>query len=347
VKKPGAISSPRADLRRIAGSLSTPATDSLLDLHRAEVPRDVWVRSLFEPIREFLYRPGKGFRASLVAAGWRLAGGSGKVPPILARFVEQLHAGSLIVDDIEDGAHERRGGPALHRKHGIPIALNLGNFLYFWPLAQLPLLSLPPTREVRIHRDYAMTLVRCHAGQALDLATCVWDLSQSDVSRVVSAATRLKTGSLTEFAMRLGATAAGADAKDRRALGRLGRDLGIVLQMLDDLSGIVNRVRRHKGHEDLVQGRLTWAWAWAAEWSDAKTYARLRKRARAVDRGTLSPDVLSDEIQTLIRQRARSYVRVRLSNAVEQFREDFGPSRALTKLHNDVRELERSFLGDE
>jgi hypothetical protein len=117
--------------------------------------------------------------------------------------------------------------------------------------------------------------------------------------------------------------------------------------MLDDLSGIVNRVRRHKGHEDLVQGRLTWAWAWAAEWSDAKTYARLRKRARAVDRGTLSPDVLSDEIQTLIRQRARSYVRVRLSNAVEQFREDFGPSRALTKLQNDVRELERSFLGDE
>jgi geranylgeranyl pyrophosphate synthase len=347
VKTVRAISFPRADFRRTGGPLGARAMNTLLDLHAAEVPRGVWARSLFGPIREFLDRPGKGFRASLVVAGWKLAGGPGKVPPVLARFVEQLHAGSLIVDDIEDGARERRGGPALHRTHGVPIALNAGNFLYFWPLAQLSTLNLPLSRELGIYRDYATTIVRCHAGQALDLAIRVWDLPQGDVERVVLAATRLKTGSLTEFAMVLGARAAGADARSRRAFGRLGRELGIVLQMLDDLSGIVNRGRRHKGHEDLVQGRLTWAWVWAAEWSDAKAYARLRKRARQVDRASASPDGLSREIRTLIRQRARGIVRERLSKALAGFQESFGPSRAFRKLQDDVRQLERSFVCDD
>lgn len=347
MKRPRAIAFSRADFRRTGGRLSAPVVNALLDLHAAEVPRGVWARSLFGPIRDFLDRPGKGFRGGLVIAGWKLAGGAGPVPPVLARFVEQLHAGSLIVDDIEDGARERRGGPALHRKHGIPIALNAGNFLYFWPLAHLAQLGLLPSRELTIFRDYATTLVRCHAGQALDLAIRVWDLPQGDVGRVVSAATRLKTGSLTEFAILLGATAAGADGKSRHTLGQLGRELGVVLQMLDDLSGIINRGRRHKGHEDLVQGRLTWAWAWAAQWSDARTYARLRKRAREVAGGSVSANVLSREIRPLLRQRAREQVRARLAGAMGNLQENFGPSRALAKLQNEVKKLERSFVCDD
>ena len=321
--------------------------NALLDLNAAEIPRGAWVHSLLAPVCDFLDRPGKGFRGSLVAAGWKLAGGAGKVPRLLGRFVEQLHAGSLIVDDIEDSARERRGAPALHLKHGMPIALNAGNFLYFWPLAQLPGLGLPPSRELQIGRDYANTLVRCHVGQALDLAIRVSDLPQADVGRVVAAATRLKTGSLTEYAMLLGATAAGGDLKCRRAIGHLGREIGIVLQMLDDLSGIINRRRRHKGREDLVQGRLTWVWAWAAQWSDTATYARLRKRARQVARGTVSPDLLSREIHSLIQQRARDHVRARLASALDEFHQAFGPSRAFAKLQDDVHQLERSFVCDD
>ncbi|HJX62739.1 MAG TPA: hypothetical protein VJ860_02170 [Polyangia bacterium] len=114
-----------------------------------------------------------------------------------------------------------------------------------------------------------------------------------------------------------------------------------------DLSGIINRGRRHKGREDLVQGRLTWVWAWAAKWSDTATYARLRKRARQVARGTVSPDLLSREIDSLIHQRARDHVRARLASALDEFHQTFGPSRAFAKLQDDVHQLERSFVCDD
>ena len=91
-------------------------------------------RALRGPLREFLSRPGKAFRGRLVEASWHVARGRFEpVPEILPIVVEALHAGSLIVDDIEDDATERRGGPALHRMVGTPVALNAGNWLYIWP----------------------------------------------------------------------------------------------------------------------------------------------------------------------------------------------------------------------
>jgi geranylgeranyl pyrophosphate synthase len=325
----------------------TFAAYSLLGLRRNEIAPGVLRRALFGPVDEFLGRPGKEFRSRLVAAGWTLAGGPGRVPPPLAHFVEHMHAGSLIVDDIEDGALERRGARALHRRHGVPIALNAGNFLYFWPLARLRALGLPPRRELAIHRHYAETMVRCHVGQALDLAVRVWDLPQRDVVRSVAAATRLKTGSLTEFAMLLGATAAGADEKARRLLGRLGRDLGTALQMFDDLSGIANPRRRHKGREDLGLGRLTWPWAWAAEWSTATAYARLRDHGHRVGRGSLPPEALSKDFRAILRGRARERARAKVAQAFERAAPGFGRLRAFARLKSDVDGLGRSFGCDE
>ena len=198
---------------------------TMLDVRESGLPRGLLAWSLLDPVREFLQHAGKGFRRRLVVAGWRIAGGTGPVPPPLTRLIEQLHAGSLIVDDIEDDAQERRGKSALHKKYGVPRALNAGNFLYFWPLVSLERVHLPPARELRIHRAYARTMVRCHAGQALDLAVRVWDLPQDDVKRAVSVATQLKTGSLSEMAMSVGALAAGGGPSRVRALGRAGRDL--------------------------------------------------------------------------------------------------------------------------
>jgi len=38
--------------------------------------------------------------------------------------IELLHNALLIHDDIEDESEERRGRPALHQLHGIPLAIN-------------------------------------------------------------------------------------------------------------------------------------------------------------------------------------------------------------------------------
>jgi hypothetical protein len=66
--------------------------------------------------------------------------------------VESLHAGSLIVDDIEDDSDLRRDAATLHRIYGVPVALNAGNWLYFWPqvlLSRIPLTDEAPERPRR------------------------------------------------------------------------------------------------------------------------------------------------------------------------------------------------------
>ena len=107
--------------------------EQLLDLRSGSVPASLWENALHRPLAEFLARPSKEFRARLVQWGYVLGGGVGIAPVELALSVEALHAGSLVVDDIQDGSQERRGAPALHLQHGVARALNAGNWLYFWP----------------------------------------------------------------------------------------------------------------------------------------------------------------------------------------------------------------------
>src|SRR5690606_16931298 len=70
-----------------------------------------WGKALYRPLSEFVERPGKEFRAALVATSYALAGGQGACPSVLQSIVEILHAGSLIVDDIQDQSPTRRGRP--------------------------------------------------------------------------------------------------------------------------------------------------------------------------------------------------------------------------------------------
>ncbi len=244
-----------------------PGGTSALD---PSVPAAVWDAALYGPATAILDRPGKDVRARLVKAGWALAGGaSDQCPAAITRVIEILHAGSLIVDDVQDGSTKRRGGPALHCMIGVPLAINTGNWMYFWALAELARTELPGAVERAL-----ATLVRCHQGQALDLATRVMDLDMRAVPAVVAATTRLKTGALCRLASELGALAAGAPDWAVTAIGTLGEGSGIALQMLDDLGCLVAEDRRPKACEDLALGRPTWAWAWLAEAGDPFAWAR-------------------------------------------------------------------------
>ena len=188
-------------------SIGQRSRDPLL----AAVPAQLWEEALLDPLREFLGRPSKRFRARLVELGFRLAaGGEGAPPRELASIIESLHAGSLIVDDIEDESEFRRDAPCLHRNVGMPLALNAGNFLYFWPQVLLAQSGLNPRIRLRAHERLAHCLMRCHQGQALDLSVRVDELGQADVPGVVMATAALKTGGLLGLATALGALAAGA-----------------------------------------------------------------------------------------------------------------------------------------
>src|SRR5690606_31849625 len=124
---------------------------------------------------------------------------------------------------------------------------------------------LSPERMLRVLLESNRVLTRSHQGQALDLGTHVARLPQSDVATLVRTTTELKTGALMGLACAIAAEVAGAEPTLVGRLQELGAQLGVALQMLDDLSGLLNDRRRDKGEEDLRLGRATWPWAWLAE----------------------------------------------------------------------------------
>ncbi len=318
----------------------------------------LWDKAFLAPLREFLGRPGKGFRSQLVRTAWVVAGGEPNELPIeLPLAIEVLHSGSLIVDDIQDQSDERRGRPALHRLYGVPVALNTGNWMYFWAL-DLMTRALPDTRALAIQRAAVAALMRCHQGQALDLATRVYDVSRSDMTEVVAMATGLKTGSLMELAATLGAVGAGCDGERCEVLGRFGYDLGVGLQMLDDLGGLVSPARRAKGLEDLSMARPTWPWAWLSELAGPIEFSRLQERARelTLENGASSTSeaahALADELAESIADVARERIRGHLTRALALLRRSLdlpGSTasqpvvEAMEQLEGEVARLEKSY----
>jgi geranylgeranyl pyrophosphate synthase len=307
------------------------------------VPPELWDPALLGPLTDFLTRPGKEFRARLVRLGWDLSGRNHAPPPELALIVEALHSGSLVVDDIEDESPERRGAPALHCRYGVPLALNAGNFLYFWALELLSRLGLPPITELALHRAFSRTLLACHQGQALDLSVNVATLAQADVLATVSAVTRLKTSKLCELAAHMGAIAAGASQTKAQAISDFGSELGAALQMLDDLGGIVSERRIAKGYEDLRHARPTWLWAWAAEILEPLAYSKIQKLGQLVSTVHEPPEQLAAALRATVGRYGRMEAHSRLASAMTRLAEAVPEPRILSELEHELARLEKSY----
>lgn len=303
----------------------------------------LWGEVLLDPVEDMLARPGKRFRARLVEASWALGGGEpARIPADLPWLVELLHAGSLVVDDIEDDGVHRRGDLALHRRHGLPLALNAGNWLYFFPLHLLSTLGLPAEAELSLHRRASAALLRCHQGQALDLGVRVHELPPRRVRAVVHRLTELKTGALMELSAAMGVIAAGGDDARVAAVSRFGRELGVGLQMLDDLSGVLVDARVDKGVEDLLHTRATWPWAWLAEDGDQVAYAEARRLARGLERGAGLAELLA-HMRFHVAHVGRRRVREHLDRAVGGLRTAVPEHDAIEAIAAEVDRLEKSY----
>lgn len=320
---------------------------------RHGVPPRIWSRALGAPLRDFLGRPGKEFRGELTKIFFRVGGRKDPPPTNLPLVVEALHAGSLVVDDIEDESMERRGLPTLHRVHGVPVALNAGNWMYFWASALLDEIDMPSDRRARAGTLMTRALLDCHYGQALDLSVRVSELAQGEVAGVVRTATALKTGSLVGFAAGLGALVGGASDEIVVASDRFGRDLGAALQMLDDLSGVASPRRAHKGLEDVVHDRPSWPWAWLASSLPPAEFEGLRGLGRDVADGTADPATLVVALRERLVPHARRRVHEHLEAAHSRLAVALppgaggpgGPGGAtLSTLRREIERLEKSYV---
>ncbi|HWO13255.1 MAG TPA: polyprenyl synthetase family protein [Polyangiaceae bacterium] len=327
----------------LSSHFSPSALAALLGPESAALGEQIWRRALRGPVLDFVERPGKALRAGLLARCHELAGGRGPCPEQLGAIVEILHAGSLIIDDIEDASTSRRGRPALHTLHGLPVALNAGNWMYFWALSLVEHLQLAERVQLSLYQWVLRTLLRSHHGQALDLTANVYDLRQADVPQVVQATTELKTGALMELAAALGSLAAGASAELTQEFARFGRDMGVALQMLDDVGGLTSEKRCLKGHEDLLLGRPTWPWAWLCAELPPDRHAELVVLGAAVAARQAHPELLARRLRAHLRGSGRVRIRRHIHAAFARLESATGPSPALKTLRADLGRMEKSY----
>ncbi|MDU0291276.1 polyprenyl synthetase family protein [Saccharothrix longispora] len=195
---------------------------------------------------------GKRLRSVLVLAGSLAV--SGAVPDkavTAAACVELLHAGSLVHDDLMDGASERRGVRTVNADWGTGPAVLVGDFMLA-RASQAALERISPFAAGRL----AQAVADLVEGQVLEV------LDLHDPDRDPDAALRsiaLKTGALFEVAGVLAAHCADADEATTAALGRYGALFGLLFQILDDLLDLAStsqRLGKPVGN-DLRQGVYT------------------------------------------------------------------------------------------
>jgi geranylgeranyl pyrophosphate synthase len=191
--------------------------------------------------RDWLMRGGKRWRPFLtVAAFAALRSDVGRpLPEDLRRVavaVECFHKASLIHDDIEDEDAERYGEPTLHQRHGVAVALNVGDLLIGEGYRLLATCQAAPEQKAAMLRAAAEGQRQLCRGQGAELgwARAPRPLKPLEVLDIF----RRKTAPAFEVALRLGTIYAGLTAHEEvgEVLGRYSEALGIAYQIRDDLS---------------------------------------------------------------------------------------------------------------
>jgi len=292
------------------------------------------VRSWFEPgMLRSLLRPtgsetedivcgwlgasGKRWRPFLAAAAFEALAENtaGSVPPwvrSVALGVECFHKASLIHDDIEDGDDYRYGAQTLHRRHGIPVAINAGDLLVGEGYRLIAESDAPAERVA------AMVRIAAEGHRSLCLGQGE-ELMGSGLSHPLSSERQLrifrrKTAPAFEVALRLGAVAAGAPDTVHEVLSPYSEHLGVAYQIRDDLEDFF-REEVQASRADAPSSLLA-SMAWeAAEGSEREAVLGAWKHwgrdgeARAVLRGKVREYGVEEKVRALLEEHKSAALR--------------------------------------
>ncbi len=216
---------------------------------------------LYELMLDYPLRGGKALRPALAIATCRALGGHLEAVLRTAAVLELYHNAFLIHDDVEDGSELRRSEQTLHRLHGVPIAVNVGDGMLAASMAPLleniELVGLG--RALRILQVVARMARESAEGQMIEL-DWVRSADWTPIDRAYLRMIYKKTAWYTFLApVCAGAIAAGAGAATERTLVRFATPLGIAFQIQDDVLNLSAGPERY-GKEllgDLWEGKHT------------------------------------------------------------------------------------------
>ncbi|MEW6272101.1 MAG: polyprenyl synthetase family protein [Thermodesulfobacteriota bacterium] len=225
-------STPSADA--VAGYLGPLAliTDEIAAVERRIAELAVSRESKLTQIAsELIDSGGKRVRPALALLVFRANGGQDPRDTIdVGAALELIHSATLLHDDILDSGRTRRGRPSPLARHGVGMTLLTGDFLF--------------TRAFGVAGRFDDTVV----GWATDacVSLCEGEVMQRRFKRNPSvtlddyvAIAGCKTASLFSQAARIGARFAGASHEVVDGMYRLGYEMGLGFQMVDDLLDVL------------------------------------------------------------------------------------------------------------
>ena len=193
--------------------------------------------------RDWVARAGKRWRPFLsVAAFQALRTDVGEIIPDdlqkVAVAVECFHKASLIHDDIEDEDTQRYGEKTLHAKHGLAVALNVGDLLIGEGYRLIGETDVSAEQRAAMLQAAAAGQRQLCRGQGAEL---VWQQNPAPlkVAEVLDIF-RQKTAPAFEVALRLGSICASLEKHESvsEVLAQYSENLGIAYQIRDDLSDL-------------------------------------------------------------------------------------------------------------
>ena len=203
---------------------------------------------------------GKRIRPVLVVLACEAAGGLAHDALPAAAALELVHCFSLVHDDLPalDDDSLRRGQPTLHIHAGEPMAILAGDLMLAMAFGELAKMPLPGGQIASLVHELATGTRDMVIGQVYDtLGGLPVDLPELEQLQMVH---RNKTGALLKAACRMGAIAAGADAKTLQGLSDFGEAVGLMFQVVDDLLDVTQSTE-HVGKatgKDSALGKRTY-----------------------------------------------------------------------------------------
>ena len=191
---------------------------------------------LVSPMKYGVISGGKKIRSTIIFDTAKLFKIKEKKLLDICAAVECIHSYSLIHDDLPcmDNDSFRRGKPSTHKKYGEATAVLAGNSLLTLAFEIISdkknFIFNKQKNEIINLLSYCSGHTGIAGGQELDLK---FENKRKKLNQIIDMQKK-KTGRLFNFCFQSVAIIANKNKKEREALGKIGEEIGLLFQLVDD-----------------------------------------------------------------------------------------------------------------
>ncbi|WP_195265820.1 MULTISPECIES: polyprenyl synthetase family protein [unclassified Clostridium] len=202
-------------------------------------------------IIELIESGGKLLRPAFVLIGSKFGDNDIEKSIPTAAVIEMLHMATLVHDDVIDDSKLRRGQETIQSKYGKDYAVYIGDYLFC-----VCFKILATNNSLQAIKVDSRAMSKICMGEVNQLnSRFSMNLSVKDYLSRISG----KTAELFSISLYLGAAECNADDKISKELGKIGHNLGMAFQIIDDIldyEGNDKSIKKSAAN-DLKQGIYT------------------------------------------------------------------------------------------